>query len=427
MASARCRFYLPSGAPRFARVTLYETATIYLLVGADKRNELFRVLKILRPTAAEASTRDLGDIVEEDPRNYSAAEVGVLLGRLERAARAFGGIRRTIRGRAVFGFFRFLRGYHLVLVTATREIGTIDSHVIHAVAATEMIKLSRVEPQRSSGGWFSSFVAKKDPQLELEERYVSCFRAVELTKDFYFSYTYDVTHSLQSNVLHAAADAAAGVASQVDAPKSMYMWNHFGTRDMRAHLQCRHWIVPITHGFFQQRTCETPFGTLVRLTLLARRSRHYAGTRYLKRGISDAGHVANDVEVEQIVDDQDGHLSSFLQMRGSIPVCWSQEPNATVPRPPIEIKRIDPTFTRGRTHFAAAGSDCAGAPWPFEMGRGRRIRNRPALCLTPMLARRRRVDLGWRWRRNFPSRQLEQRRGRHGRRRPIRQPARALW
>ena len=349
----RSRFYLPSGTPRFAHVTLYETATIYLLVGSDARGELFRVLKITRPTDAEASSRDLKDIVEEDPRNYSSVEVGVLLGRLERAARAIGGIRRTIRAMTVFGFFRFLRGYHLVLVTATREIGTIDSHVVHAVAATEMIKLARVDPPRAGGrGWFSSFVAKKDPVLELEERYLSCFRAVELTKDFYFSFTYDVTHSLQSNVLHAAADAAAGVASQVDAPNSMYMWNHFGTRDMRALLRCRRWVVPITHGFFQQRTCETPFGTLARLTLLARRSRHYAGTRYLKRGISDAGHVANDVEVEQIVDDQDGHLSSFLQMRGSIPVCWSQEPNATVPRPPIEIKRGDHTFVRGRTHFA---------------------------------------------------------------------------
>ena len=35
---------------------------------------------------------------------------------------------------------------------------------------------------------------------------------------------------------------------------------------------------------------------------IARRSRHFAGTRYLKRGISDDGKVANDVEVEQIIE-----------------------------------------------------------------------------------------------------------------------------
>ena len=38
------------------------------------------------------------------------------------------------------------------------------------------------------------------------------------------------------------------------------------------------------------------------VTLIARRSRHFAGTRYRKRGVSDAGRVANEVEVEQVVD-----------------------------------------------------------------------------------------------------------------------------
>lgn len=37
------------------------------------------------------------------------------------------------------------------------------------------------------------------------------------------------------------------------------------------------------------------------ITLIARRSRHYAGARYLKRGVNDEGNVANEVETEQIV------------------------------------------------------------------------------------------------------------------------------
>lgn len=36
------------------------------------------------------------------------------------------------------------------------------------------------------------------------------------------------------------------------------------------------------------------------MMVIARRSRHYAGTRYLKRGTSVHGKVANDVEVEQV-------------------------------------------------------------------------------------------------------------------------------
>lgn len=38
------------------------------------------------------------------------------------------------------------------------------------------------------------------------------------------------------------------------------------------------------------------------MTLVARRSRHFAGTRYRKRGISAQAFVANEVETEQIVD-----------------------------------------------------------------------------------------------------------------------------
>jgi hypothetical protein len=37
------------------------------------------------------------------------------------------------------------------------------------------------------------------------------------------------------------------------------------------------------------------FGRHITLTLVARRSRHFAGTRYRKRGINDQGFVANEV------------------------------------------------------------------------------------------------------------------------------------
>lgn len=51
------------------------------------------------------------------------------------------------------------------------------------------------------------------------------------------------------------------------------------------------------------------------MTLIARRSAHFAGTRYLKRGVNEGGYVANDVEVEQLVEDSMGRCSSFVQVR----------------------------------------------------------------------------------------------------------------
>ena len=60
-------------------------------------------------------------------------------------------------------------------------------------------------------------------------------------------------------------------------------------------------------------------------SLTHRRSRLFAGTRYLKRGVNEQGNVANDVETEQIVyeesvgDGNSGRFTSFVQV--SVPSC----------------------------------------------------------------------------------------------------------
>lgn len=63
-----------------------------------------------------------------------------------------------------------------------------------------------------------------------------------------------------------------------------------------------HWLLPMIHGHVDQASrcqlyhssarlmlCQelTVLGRVVFITLIARRSRHYAGARYLKRGVND--------------------------------------------------------------------------------------------------------------------------------------------
>lgn len=174
---------------------------------------------------------------------------------------------------------------------------------------------------------------------------------VDLTKNFFFSYTYDLTRSLQDNAL--------AMTSQPFPPppfKDMYAWNFFLTRELE---ECTNsltnfgWILPVVHGAFIQRKLHD-YGRSLNLILLARRSRHFAGTRYLKRGVSDRGKVANDVEHEQIIHDEttsEGVFSSYLQIRGSIPTFWTQESSVTMPKPPIVLNRVDPTYQATQAHF----------------------------------------------------------------------------
>ena len=64
--------------------------------------------------------------------------------------------------------------------------------------------------------------------------------------------------------------------------------------------------------------------------------------------------MANDVEIEQIIQADGGKqatFSSYVQMRGSIPTYWRQETSVTMPKPPILINRIDPTYLATQVHF----------------------------------------------------------------------------
>ncbi|KAF4548640.1 SacI-like domain-containing protein 4 [Elsinoe fawcettii] len=73
------------------------------------------------------------------------------------------------------------------------------------------------------------------------------------------------------------------------------------------------------------------------LTLVSRRSTKRAGLRYLRRGIDDEGNVANNVETEQLLSsptwDDENKIFSLVQVRGSMPLFFSQSPYSFKPVP----------------------------------------------------------------------------------------------
>eukprot|EP00889_Picochlorum_renovo_P007793 jgi/Picre1/34823/NNA_002289.t1 len=101
-------------------------------------------------------------------------------------------------------------------------------------------------------------------------------------------------------------------------------------------------------------------GQKLNLTLIGRRSCKFAGTRYLKRGVNEEGHVANDVEVEQIVElfgvERNSSISSIVQRRGSVPLFWKQswsskDPSLAV-KPVIRLLNfLDPFSEATKSHF----------------------------------------------------------------------------
>jgi len=91
------------------------------------------------------------------------------------------------------------------------------------------------------------------------------------------------------------------------------------------------------------------------LTLISRRSAKRAGLRYLRRGVDEEGHVANEVETEQILSYTDPvsrstKVQSFLQLRGSIPIFWTQSPYSFKPVPVLQHSR-ETNFRAMEKHF----------------------------------------------------------------------------
>lgn len=90
------------------------------------------------------------------------------------------------------------------------------------------------------------------------------------------------------------------------------------------------------------------------LTLISRRSVKRAGLRYLRRGVDEDGNTANGVETEQILSSPDWSPSSkaysFLQLRGSIPIFFSQTPYSFKPVPQIQHS-AETNFKAFKKHF----------------------------------------------------------------------------
>ncbi|RHY31579.1 hypothetical protein DYB32_003361 [Aphanomyces invadans] len=346
---------LSTSIQRFERFTVYETRTHYYLVGSDRLYSQFRLFSLDR-TIKEPP--NLAAIFKNEPAVHNWDAMEAKLQELDADARKRSlsssssssaspiGLVRAFAAVAIVGFVKFLQGYYLVLATQRRKIGCIGGHFIYAIQSVQYLPIRL--PTATDGTpwtWVSRWL-NPDAVEDAEDRYSVLFKLVDLTKDFYYSPTYDLTHTLQHNM-----------TTNQTKPFNMFEWNHFLTQEFSSCLgmpsACDDWIQPLVMGFYEQRKCSL-FGRLISLILLARRSRHFAGTRYLKRGISDTGKVANDVETEQILEDENtqGKLSSFVQYRGSIPIFWTQETSVTVPKPPIKLNRIDPSYTATQLHFA---------------------------------------------------------------------------
>ncbi|KAK7108164.1 polyphosphoinositide phosphatase-like isoform X2 [Littorina saxatilis] len=387
------------------KLVLYETKARFYIVGSNKIETRFRVLKIDR-----TEPRDL--VINDDKVEYSRTEIRSVLSMIDggnktkRAAQGSAGLSKTTSAFGIAGFVRFLEGPYIILITKRKRVALVGPHTIYKIEDISMLYI----PNDS--------VRYVHPD---ESRYVRMFQNVDLSSNFYFSYSYDLTHNLQYNMakslqptqgpipppesqskqklvfwessMEDESKPGEGTAEKEDIcfsdfstqeasfsptlaygltgdknsaanelvcgvrqkPVRKFVWNNHLLKDFEGKVH-HDWILYIIHGFIGQSNIGV-YGKSIYLTLIGRRSNEFAGTRFLKRGANCQGSVANEIETEQIVQDMSvtflSHtkVSSYTQLRGSVPLYWSQDLSKMVAKPPITLDQRDPYATVAGLHF----------------------------------------------------------------------------
>ncbi|XP_030665758.1 synaptojanin-2 isoform X2 [Nomascus leucogenys] len=183
----------------------------------------------------------------------------------------------------------------LVLVTGCTSVGRIPDAEIYKITATDFYPLQE--------------------EAKEEERLIA-LKKILSSGVFYFSWPNDGSRF----------DLTVRTQKQGDDSSewgNSFFWNQLLHVPLRQHqVSCCDWLLKIICGVVTIRTVYASHKQ-AKACLISRVSCERSGARFHTRGVNDDGHVSNFVETEQTIYMDDG-VSSFVQIRGSVPLFWEQ-------------------------------------------------------------------------------------------------------
>jgi hypothetical protein len=147
----------------------------------------------------------------------------------------------------------------------------------------------------------------------------------------FYSTSYDLTHSLQHNYFSKAVKPNSTIVDD------RYFFNeHLQsalTQVNQENNDTSPWICKLIAGFVgtvdMDHKDDDGTSRTYQAVLMSRLNHRRLGTRYTRRGLDSEGNAANNVEMEQIVFNhdftEDQSISSYVQLRGSVPSVWGQD------------------------------------------------------------------------------------------------------
>ena len=233
------------------KFSLYETATRYYIVGADVMDRRFRILKIDR-------TAEIGNLsIAEDEIVYTKKEMSQLLNAIDDGNKSTGGMKLRCSTWGLLGFIRFTGAYYMLVITKRSQVAMIGGHFVYQIDGTELVPLTTgANPQFKPN-------AKNNTE---ESRFLSILHNLDLTRSFYFSYSYDITQTLQQNICTEREYIAKGVSyPHPQNCNSMFVWNNYLLEPAATALKNTYdWCLPVIHGYIDQ-SCRLNSKILLRI------------------------------------------------------------------------------------------------------------------------------------------------------------------
>lgn len=225
-----------TGVCKMHKFSLYETATRYYVVGADVMDERFRILKVDR-------TSETGVLsIAEDEIVYTKKEMSQLLNAIDDGNKSAGGMKLKCSTWGLLGFIRFTGAYYMLAVTKRSQVAMIGGHFVYQVDGSELIPLTTATQLKADA---------KNPD---EARFLSILHNLDLGRSFYFSYSYDITRTLQHNICTERECIRRGVPyPHPQDHNSMFVWNDYLLQPATAALKNTFdWCLPVIHGYVDQ-------------------------------------------------------------------------------------------------------------------------------------------------------------------------------
>ncbi|KAJ4969778.1 hypothetical protein NE237_002877 [Protea cynaroides] len=235
----------------------------------------------------------------------------------------------------VVGTIRLLAGAHVLIITSQKKVGTYLGFPIFQVMSMKFLSCNEALRRSTSQ-------EKRD-----EAYFMTLLRTVESTPGLYYSYGIDLTLNLQRALKLTEERASKPLWKQAD-PR--FVWNRNLLEEL---IECKldPFIIPLIQGnILSFQTVQFLLKDApANITLISRRCTRRLGTRMWRRGANLEGDVANFVETEQLLE-LEGFKSSFLLVRGSIPLLWEQIVDLTY-KPRLNIINHEETSKVVERHF----------------------------------------------------------------------------